>query len=297
MDKKRIDELRIIFEKYLTEFDYNARLKNDPVFFPHGYKDPCDIGAAAIIASSFAYGKVSQFFIALKEIFKRLDALANGSIYHALLKFDPKTMRNKFEGINYRFNKSDDILIFIAAIGDVLKRFGPLHGIIDKNYGGADTNLMRSASILTETILNSAEKISLELNGQPLSKGVSQLLPRPEKNSTCKRLCMFLRWLVRGPDKIDFGLCKNAPASKLIIPLDTHIHRISGMLGLTRRADQSLKTAVEITDALKSLDPRDPVKYDFALCHIGISGFCRRGGEGENCHNCVLHGACDKAVK
>src|SRR3989338_3787467 len=144
-------------------------------------------------------------------------------------------------------------------------------------------------------------------------KGVKLFFPSPEDGSACKRLNLYLRWMVRSDDGVDFGILDKIPPSKLIIPLDTHIARICIYLGLTRLKSAGWKMAEEITDNLKLLDPDDPVKYDFALCHLGISGECpllsvrssefgiRGGGRlsrlSEKCCDCSLRNVCNWAVK
>jgi uncharacterized protein (TIGR02757 family) len=117
--------------------------------------------------------------------------------------------------------------------------------------------------------------------------GLKQLLPSPRKGSACKRMNLFLRWMVRSED-IDFGIWDNIPPNKLVIPLDTHIARISKCLGLTRRASADWKMAEEITGALREFDPEDPLKYDFALCHHGISGLCKGERNDNTCLECVF---------
>jgi uncharacterized protein (TIGR02757 family) len=117
--------------------------------------------------------------------------------------------------------------------------------------------------------------------------GLKQLLSSPETGSACKRMTLFLRWLVRNRD-IDFGVWDRIPPSKLIIPLDTHIARISRCLGLSKRKSPDWKMAKEITESLKKLDPEDPLKYDFALCHHGISGLCNGIKTRRICSDCSL---------
>ncbi len=101
------------------------------------------------------------------------------------------------------------------------------------------------------------------------SRGVRFMFPDPLKGSACKRQNLFLRWMIRN-DELDFGLWKEIPTSKLIVPVDTHIAQISKKLQLTKRENVSWKMAEEITNNLKKFDENDPVKYDFALCHIGM---------------------------
>ena len=117
--------------------------------------------------------------------------------------------------------------------------------------------------------------------------GIKQLLASPKTGSACKRMNLFLRWVVRKKD-IDFGIWSRVSPAKLIIPLDTHIARISRCLGLSRRKSPDWKMAKAITESLKDLDPSDPLKYDFALCHHGISGFCNGIKSSKGCSDCGL---------
>ncbi len=285
---KEMKEVKKTLDDYLLKFDFAGRLKNDPVWFPHQFKAREDIEAVSFIAACFAYGKVSQFFKVIEAVLDRLGPKP----CEALKKFDSLKREKDFAGVEYRFNKSLDILIFLEAVGLALRRHGSLSNILISEYDEADINIMPAVSALVKMILGYADAVSYDKFSRSLSAGVKQLLPDPDKNSTCKRLCMWLRWIVRGPDQIDLGLIKEIPASKLVIPLDTHIFRISNMLGLTKRTDQSLKTSEDITSKLRELDPADPLKYDFAICHIGISGFCKKGEEGKNCKSCVLNKIC-----
>lgn len=116
------------------------------------------------------------------------------------------------------------------------------------------------------------------------SHGFLHFFPSPEKGSPCKRLTLFLRWMIRDKD-IDMGIWKGIPKNKLVIPLDTHIARISKCLGFTRRKSVDWTTAIEITESLKSLDRDDPLKYDFALCHLGVTKVCSK----LRCSECNLH--------
>ena len=120
------------------------------------------------------------------------------------------------------------------------------------------------------------------------------LFPSPSSGSACKRLCMYLRWMVRPDDGIDLGLWQSIPPAKLLIPVDAHIQRICRMLGFTSRKQADWKMAMEITAALRGLDPLDPVKYDFSICHIGISEGCD-GNNPELCRSCTIAGICPAA--
>ncbi|MBW2258057.1 MAG: DUF2400 family protein, partial [Deltaproteobacteria bacterium] len=126
-----------------------------------------------------------------------------------------------------------------------------------------------------------------------LPRGFRTFLPSPTGGSACKRWNMFLRWMVRPPTEgIDLGLWDSLPPSALVVPLDTHVLRIARLVGLTRRRDGSWRTAAEITANLRLLDPDDPVRFDFALAHLGISGACKGRRDEAVCSACPLRPVC-----
>ena len=130
-----------------------------------------------------------------------------------------------------------------------------------------------------------------EVRGDAPGRGLAWLLPDGTGPGAAKRLHMYLRWMVRGPDAVDLGLWDVPPAA-LLVPLDTHTGRIARYVGLTGRRDLTWRTAEEVTWNLRALDPRDPVKYDFALCHLGVSRGCLHRREPVTCGRCDLRAAC-----
>jgi uncharacterized protein (TIGR02757 family) len=124
------------------------------------------------------------------------------------------------------------------------------------------------------------------------TRGLRHLLPDAAGPGAAKRWNLYLRWMVRGPDGVDLGAWRGVPRAALVIPLDTHVMRVSRCLGLTRRADASWRTAEEITASLRRVDPDDPVRFDFALCHLGMSGACPARRRTAACAACPLAGAC-----
>jgi uncharacterized protein (TIGR02757 family) len=129
------------------------------------------------------------------------------------------------------------------------------------------------------------------LRGDVTSRSARHLVSDPRAGSACKRLVLYARWMIRPADGVDLGLWPIAP-SELVIPVDTHIHRISRNLGLTNRRTATWATAEEITAALRKFDPEDPVKYDFALCHLGVSRECPSRPDPAKCEQCVLQDVC-----
>jgi len=274
--------LKNTLDKFYRDYDFRERLLHDPVEFPHRYKNPRDIEVSAFIASSLAYGKVGLF----KPVVERILSAMGTSPYEFLLEFRPEKHRGYFEGIKYRFNETGDLIALIFIMHKLLSRHTSLEKVFMQFY-------RPDSPTIKEGLIGFVAAL-LEINTSPVygkdlrPAGLRQLLSSPVNGSACKRANLFLRWMVRDRD-IDFGIWKAVPKNRLIIPLDTHIARISRCLGFTERKSQDWKMAEEITAALKRIDPEDPLKYDFALCHHGISGVCKGMREGTACKGCVFN--------
>jgi len=273
--------LKNTLDKFYREYDFQERLVHDPIEFPHRYNNPRDVEVSAFIASSLAYGKVELF----KSVVEKILSIMGPSPYEFLLEFRLKKQEKLFEGIKYRFNENEDLIALIFILHKILISNRSLENIFRKYY--------QPDSRTIEGGLTGFIAALLEINTSPVygkdikPAGLRQLFPSPVNGSACKRANLFLRWMVRDKD-IDFGIWKGIPKKKLVIPLDTHIARISRCLGFTERKSQDWKMAVEITEALKKIDPEDPLKYDFALCHHGISGICKGMRESTECKGCVF---------
>lgn len=255
----------------------------DPIEFPLRYKKARDAETAGFIASAFAYGKVGLF----KPVVQSVLAAMGGKSPHAyLMEFNLKKEREKFAGIRYRFQTEEDVVCLLYLMSVILKRHGSLKKAFMDHYTKDDENTGPMLTGVMDEFGSVSTKAVYGRNVWP--RGLAHLLPSLKNGGACKRGCLFLRWMVRRAD-IDLGLWKGISPEKLVIPLDTHIARVSRCLGLTSRASSGWKTAVQITGSLKKLDPADPLKYDFALCHRGISGLC--GTSGSGCEECSLKGA------
>jgi len=273
--------LKNVLDRFYRDYDFKGRLFHDPIEFPHRYKNPRDVEVSAFIASSLAYGKVELF----KPIIEKILAGMGPHPYEFLLEFSIKRHRKLFEGIKYRFNENEDLMALLFILHETLSGNESLENVFMK--------FCRPDSITIEEGLVGFVSSLLYTNTSPVygkdikPTGLRQLFPSPVDGSACKRANLFLRWMVRDRD-IDFGIWKGIPKNKLVIPLDTHIARISRCLGFTERKSQGWKMAVEITESLKRFDPEDPLKYDFALCHHGISGMCKGMRVGNECEGCVF---------
>lgn len=265
--------LKEILDHFYEGYDFERRKTNDPIKFPHRYKDPADIEVVAFISSCFAYGKVNLFMPKIEEILKRIGE----NPYEFVINLDLKE-RILFDGVKYRFNSDDDIFCLLYIVSTILRNYGSLEGLFMSHYRNDEPDIFSGLNGFVETMLNIDTSPIYGTNLKP--KGLVQFFPSPKKGSACKRMNLFLRWMIRDRD-IDFGIWKRIPKNKLIIPLDTHIACISRCLRFTERKSDDWKMAVEITESLKRFDPDDPLKYDFALCHHGISGACSKGNCGE----------------
>lgn len=270
--------LKEILDHFYRDYDFAGRLSHDPIKFPHRYSDPRDIEIVAFISSCLAYGKVELFMPVIEQILKKMGK----SPYEFSINLKPRRGHNEFEGINYRLNSSDDILCLIYVLGVILREYDSLESLFIHHDREDEINIFSGLNGFVGTILGIDTSPVYGTNLRP--RGYLHFLPLPQKGSACKRMNLFLRWMVRDRD-IDFGLWKNISKDRLVIPLDTHIARISRCLGFTNRKSQDWRMAVEITESLKRLDPIDPLKYDFALCHHGISKACKRN----SCRDCKFY--------
>ncbi|HIE65764.1 MAG: TIGR02757 family protein [Nitrospira sp.] len=291
MTRYQAKRLALRLESFYREISFFHRIKDDPIEIPRRYKDPRDIEVVAWLTAALSYGRVDLFKNTVGQI---LD-LSSGHPDHYLRAFDLSRERKRFRGIYYRLNATEDLLAFVYLMSRVLVRHGSLKNLFVSLYRKEEEDIGPTLSRVIAEIRSFDLRPIYGRNQAPA--GLRQLLSAPSSGSACKRMNLFLRWMVRpkeAKDGIDFGLWPEIPAEKLIIPLDTHIARISRYLGLTTRKSSGWKMAKEITDSLLRFDPHDPVKYDFALCHLGISGACPIKPNWEKCGVCPLLGACKR---
>ncbi len=237
--------MKEILDNLVKKYETKDFIKYDPIQFPHRYKNKTDIEISAFIASLFAFGKREQFI-------KKLDFLFN-------LAQSPTELIKDFKKYNldeflYRFIKSSDLI-------ELLKILNKLYFIdkmsLEELFDGKNR-------------LYNATKYFYDNSTCSKSSGFCFMFAKPQNNSAMKRLNMFLRWLVRN-GQVDFGIWKNIKKSELLIPLDTHVARLSRKFKLLNRKQNDIKSVIELTEKLREFDPNDPVKYDFALFGLGVN--------------------------
>jgi len=290
----RARALRPLLDALAADVDRAARIAADPVEFPRAHADPGDAEVAGLVAVSLAYGRADLF----KPIVARVLATMGPSPARFAEVFAARPDRAAFDGIVYRFNRPADLAALVAAIGHVRRLHGSLGGRFRALFeaGGGGPGALRPALAALAAELRGAPPVAPLLRGRG-PRGLRHLLPDPAGPGASKRWNLYLRWMIRGPDGVDLGVWRGVPPAALVVPLDTHVHRVARALGLTRRRDASWRTAEEITAALRRIDPDDPVRYDFALCHLGMSGRCPARRDAARCAACALRPACPGRVR
>lgn len=257
---------RLTKEKIKNKLNYHYRafdrktISPDPLEFPHRFSDKNDIEISAFLASVFAYGSVLQIIKTLESIF----AIIGNEPYNFVINYNYNKDKVLFKDIKHRFYTGEDIAALIAGLNTIYQTYGSLNYLFLLYYFEKADNIKGALSFFSNNLTDIVTKSS-----KITSSGIKFMFPDPLKGSACKRQNLFLRWMIRN-DELDFGLWKEIPTRQLVIPVDTHIAQISQKLNLTKRKNVSWKMAEEITNNLKKFDENDPVKYDFALCHIGM---------------------------
>ena len=243
---------KVILEELYVEYNRRELVSSDPVQFLWDYDDVLDREIVGVISSCLAYGRVGQILRSISSILEKmpgpLEFLRNSTL---------KSLKSTFEGFRHRFTSGKDVARMLYGAKLAIEKYGSLN---DCFLAGLSNN--------DETIVPALEAFVGELSFDG-NMGKNHLLPVPSRGSACKRLNLFLRWMVR-EDKVDPGGWREVSASKLIIPLDTHMYSICWTSGITKRKQADMKTAMEITEFFRNMNPEDPVRYDFALTRLGI---------------------------
>ena len=262
--KQRLDTLAATFDL--------STIEPDPLQLVLRYDDPLDQEVAGITAAAFAYGRADIIIANIGAVLAKMTP----SPYRYLSSFNAREATRRFANFAHRFHKTPDLVAFFSAIARAIREHGSLGALFEKCYDANDADIAQSLARFV---------------GALRVEGIEYLLTSPDDGSACKRMNLFLRWMVRRTSP-DLGLWTFVDPAKLVVPLDTHVHRIATFLGLNNRKSADWKTARALTDSLSRFDPADPVRYDFALCRLGILDLCSRKRRKENCDVCLLRDAC-----
>jgi uncharacterized protein (TIGR02757 family) len=270
--KQRLDTL-------VDTFDIST-IAPDPLQLVLRYSDPLDQEVAGLIAAAFAYGRAETIVANLGVVLARMTP----SPYRYLQTFDAREATRRFAGFAHRFHKAPDLVAFLGRIAHALEVHGSLGMLLESCYDAADRDIGPTLARFVSTLRETPET-------DTPTPALQYLLTSPRDGSACKRMNLYLRWMVRRTAP-DLGLWTFVDPAKLVMPVDTHIHRIATFLGLNERKSADWKAARALTDRLAEFDRSDPVRYDFALCRLGILDLCSRKQKRENCDVCLLRDVC-----
>ena len=246
-----MNNLPELLEDLYTRYNKREFVHPDPLEFLYQFDNPLDREIAGFIASSLAYGRVNQI---LKSVHAALEPMGKSPRLF-VEKVSLSRLLELYGNFKHRFTTGLELAQVIEGIKIAISKHGTLNAIYVDGLAKGDVQYAMSG-------------LSALLKCQCSLPNVS-MIPSPDKESACKRLCLFLRWMVR-QDDVDPGGWTGVERSQLLIPLDTHMHSISRKLGLTTRNQANMKTVIELTEAFKIIQSNDPVKYDFCLTRFGI---------------------------
>lgn len=255
MNKYSRDVLYHLLESKYKEYNTKDFIALDPVCIPHRFSKKEDIEIMGFIAAVLAWGQRKTIINKCTELIERMDGSP-----HQFITQHQDTDLQQLEGFVHRTFNDTDLLYFIYALKELYAHHTSMEEVF---LTGMNKNALNTEGglIAFRTYFFSFD------HPHRTRKHISS----PETKSACKRLNMFLRWMVRKDNKgVDFGIWKKIQPAQLVCPCDVHVDRIARQLGLITRRQLDWQTAVELTQNLKNLDPKDPVKYDFALFGMGV---------------------------
>jgi uncharacterized protein (TIGR02757 family) len=282
-------KLQSSLDELYAGFDH-VHSATDPVHIVRRFADPADREVVGFCAAGLAFGRVASVLQSIEALL----AVMGPHPADFVRSFDAARERARFEPLVHRWIRGRDL----AALLLVLRRMLREHGSIEAFFAAGDDATAPDVRDALESFSSRALDTDLrEAYGprRPARAGISYFFPRPSGGSACKRLNLFLRWMVRR-DAIDLGVWRAPHPSRLVVPLDTHVVRLGRCLRLTRRVSPGWAMASDITASLRAIDAQDPVRYDFSLCHVGMMNACGFN-RAQRDAQCPLRGVCQPRVR
>lgn len=243
----------LLEEKY-RQYDTRSFIHEDPISIPHLFNSKEDIEIASFLTATLAWGRREQIIINAKKLMEWMDYSPQQFIYNHKEK-DLEV----FKKFYYRTFNGDDCVFFLQSLQNIYKHHNGLQGSFNSTYGN---------EFSIKEVIENFRNLFFKL---PHLHRTQKHVSNPARNSSCKRLNLFLRWMVRKDSRgVDFGIWDHIKPSELVCPLDVHTSRVARKLGLLKVKQDNWKAAMELTNNLKKIDPNDPVKYDYALFCLGI---------------------------
>ncbi len=259
-------QLKQLLDDLYRRYGRRDFLSTSALSVPHRYGRPEDREIAGFVVASLAYGNVKQIHRSAEAA---LEAMGSGPA-RFIRQFDPARDGARFQHFVHRFNSGLDLALLCYLLHQAIEARGSLQAFFLEGYDPGHEDIGPALTSFVERTLALDVSPFYPSGTIPAKAGVRFFFPSPAQGSACKRLNLFLRWMVRRGDEIDFGIWAEVSPAHLIVPLDTHVARIVRRLGLTKIRQTNWRMAKEVTRRLRAFDPEDPVKYDFALCRLGI---------------------------
>jgi uncharacterized protein (TIGR02757 family) len=254
--------LKETLDRLYADFNYPDSAQ-DPIQIVRRYATDDDREVVGFVAASLAFGRVSSV---MQSVGRVIDVMGPEPGAY-VRRFDPARDARAFRAIVHRWTRGPDIAALVWLMRQMIDRGGSLEGFFLDGYDAAADDVEGALDSF------STRAMALDLRAVygrvPKRPGVCYFFPRPSAGSGCKRLNLFLRWMVRR-DALDLGVWRRVSPAKLVVPLDTHVIRVGRCLRLTKYTSPGWRMARDITASLRTLDPADPVKYDYSLCHLGM---------------------------
>jgi uncharacterized protein (TIGR02757 family) len=263
---------------------------SDPVQIVRRYARPADQEVVGFCAAALAFGRVASVLNTVET----LTRVMGPAPAKYLREFDPKGPHPELRAMVHRWTRGVDIVALLWLLRQMIDRSGSIERFFLEGYDPAAVDISGALDSFSRRAL-ALDLTAVYGRRVPARTGVCYFFPRPSAGSGCKRLNLFLRWMVRR-DEVDLGAWTGIPRAKLIVPLDTHVIRLGRCLRLTRYTSPGWRMAADITASLRAIDPVDPVRFDFSICHVGMMnacGFGRRQGDTQ----CPLKGICRPRVR
>jgi uncharacterized protein (TIGR02757 family) len=278
-----VPELKSRLDQLYATFDLE-NVVSDPIWIVRRFRHPADREIVAFCAAALAFGRVQSVLNSIEA----LVAVMGEHPSEYVRDFEPEVHGAALFPLVHRWTRGVDLVALLWVLRQMLERGGSIEGFFAEGLASDD----ETVELAIESFSTRALALDLtEAYGKtPAKPGVAYFFSRPSSGGACKRINLFLRWMVR-IDRVDLGLWSRVSRAQLIIPLDTHVIRVGRCLRLTRLTSPGWRMAADITKSLRALDARDPVKYDFSLCHLGMMSACGFRTKQKD-SQCPLRGAC-----
>ncbi len=294
-----MNELGEFLNRLKSHYHRSSFLASDPLSFVHLYQDPLDQEAVAVLSALLSYGNVKQIKNSIRHCLTVIESMSQSPSYFVRGLAEPKFQKlatEKFKPVYHRFNTGEDLILLFRLMSQSWNDFGSFGAHFLSFLKPGDKNIENALNLFIDEIKKRARGRAQE--------SFYFLLNAPRDGSACKRWCMLLRWMGR-KDLIDPGLwvqggelClrhewkRHLSAHQLIMPLDTHVGRISRYISLTNRQIMNWKASLEITENLKKVSFEDPTQFDFSMARLGILSLCQKGFSKKICSKCDLQAVC-----